>query len=169
VIARSEQPTCCGFAASDEYDGAVVDANQEAPASAWTGSLMRGSGGGDGGGSGTELATDDADVDAGGVRLVCVRCHHPITDQGSRIEVAGSFEHHGANPHGFRFRFGSFSAAPGCVPTGEPSTFYSWFPGYSWQVASCALCSVHVGWLFRSADGHFYGLILDALREEPSS
>jgi len=128
----------------------------------------RGSIGGDGGEPGAEERTDEANVETAGKRLLCVRCHHPITDIASRIEIAGSFEHHGANPHGFRFRFGSFVAAPGCVLHGEPSTHYSWFPGYSWQVANCSLCSVHIGWLFRSDSGHFYGLILDALREESS-
>lgn len=31
---------------------------------------------------------------------------------------------------------------------GAPSAEYSWFPGYTWTVALCANCMVHVGWRY---------------------
>ena len=38
-------------------------------------------------------------------------------------------------------------AAVVCV--GRPETKDSWFPGYSWQIAYCYVCSSHLGWRFR--------------------
>ncbi|CAG4960505.1 unnamed protein product [Colias eurytheme] len=32
--------------------------------------------------------------------------------------------------------------------SGPPSAEYSWFPGYTWTVALCAVCTTHVGWRF---------------------
>lgn len=104
----------------------------------------------------------------GGGHLVCVRCHHRITTRAARTEVGGGHEHRRSNPAGFHFRIGCFSAAPGCVPRGEISSHFTWFPGYSWQATICGLCEVHNGWAFRGGD-HFYALILDLLRDEPEA
>lgn len=35
------------------------------------------------------------------------------------------------------------------VCVGRPETRDSWFPGYSWQIAYCYVCSSHLGWRFR--------------------
>lgn len=35
------------------------------------------------------------------------------------------------------------------VCVGRPETKDSWFPGYSWQIAYCYVCSSHLGWRFR--------------------
>ena len=35
------------------------------------------------------------------------------------------------------------------VCVGRPETKDSWFPGYSWQIAYCYVCSSHLGWKFR--------------------
>ncbi|KAL7554313.1 hypothetical protein ACHAWF_017751, partial [Thalassiosira exigua] len=32
---------------------------------------------------------------------------------------------------------------------GRPETRDSWFPGYSWTIAYCSICSEHLGWKFR--------------------
>lgn len=34
-----------------------------------------------------------------------------------------------------------------CV-SDEPSTDYSWFPGYAWTIAECKHCQTHMGWMF---------------------
>lgn len=121
--------------------------------------------------TGDRTADIDAERDSGDGRdprrLVCVRCQLPITSEHARIEVLGQHEHTCTNPHGFAYRIGCFAAAPGCVGVGQPESFWSWFPGYSWQLVLCRACHAHLGWLFRAADSGFHGLILDRLAPEP--
>lgn len=45
----------------------------------------------------------------------------------------------------------------------RPSTEFSWFPGYSWQITLCANCRQHLGWKFVATKNNylpksFYGL-----------
>lgn len=101
--------------------------------------------------------------------LVCVRCHNPITSHAARVEVNGRFEHEATNPYGFHFRLGCFATAPGSYPHAERSSFYSWFPGFTWQRCLCGLCNTHLGWLFERGSERFFGLVLDRLRDEPAS
>jgi hypothetical protein len=97
--------------------------------------------------------------------LVCSACEHPVTTARARREIEGAHVHVRVNPHGSEFRFGCFSDAPGCAAQGESSAFFTWFPGYSWQIAVCAGCAAHLGWSFRSAGDVFFGLITDRLHE----
>jgi len=110
----------------------------------------------------------DPDVDDGdrGRRLICARCRHPITSAGQRIEVNGGHQHHFVNPHGYDFRVGCFAAAPGAVAGGPTTAEWTWFSGFTWQLAHCAACTTHLGWLFRSKSQVFHGLVLDRLVEE---
>jgi hypothetical protein len=105
------------------------------------------------------LVPDDADR-----ALVCVACGHRITDEAYRIEVSGAHEHTFVNPGGFVHRIGCFVAAPGCVHVGASESAFSWFPGFTWQIATCARCRAHVGWIYRCAGEQFHGLMLAALR-----
>jgi hypothetical protein len=98
--------------------------------------------------------------------LACAGCLQPVTTSAARIEVGGCHEHRFTNPAGFQFHIGCFSTAAGCAASGEPSTFFTWFPGYAWQVETCARCRAHLGWLFASAAQRFHGLILDRLLEQ---
>lgn len=100
-----------------------------------------------------------------GCRLVCAKCGQGITTEASRIAVAGRHEHTFANPHGYVYRIGCFAPAVGLTLAGPISGEFSWFVGYSWQIEQCAVCSTHLGWLFRTSDRVFHGLILDALME----
>jgi hypothetical protein len=97
--------------------------------------------------------------------LVCAVCSHRITDEDHRIAVNGGHEHHFVNPAGFAYRVGCFAIAPGCIQLGTPETAFSWFPGWTWQIAACARCRAHLGWLYRNAAETFHGLIVTALRE----
>ncbi|CAN6341344.1 unnamed protein product [Urochloa humidicola] len=54
------------------------------------------------------------------------------------------------NPHGCVHETITVSKATGLALAGSPSTVHSWFPGYSWTIASCADCESHMGWLFRA-------------------
>jgi hypothetical protein len=62
------------------------------------------------------------------------------------------------------FRIGCFQTAGGCGVTGTATTEFTWFPGFSWEIAYCRACLDHLGWYFSSAGrGGFFGLILDRL------
>ena len=106
---------------------------------------------------------------AQGPRLLCARCGGQVTASAWCIRVAESHEHSFINPHGYLFRIGCFSRAPGCAAHGEEQAAYSWFPGHSWRIALCAHCGVHLGWVFRSEDAGFHGLILERLVERSKS
>jgi hypothetical protein len=108
---------------------------------------------------------DDQAREGTGGRLACHRCLLAVTDGSQRIAMGGAHAHRFVNPHGFEFEIGCFADAPGCATFGEASTYWSWFPGFAWQVELCAMCGEHLGWLFRSADAAFHGLILDRLVE----
>jgi hypothetical protein len=105
---------------------------------------------------GTTIAGDDA--------LRCAVCGHRITERAYRSEMAGAHEHVFVNPAGFTFRIGCFVAAPGCKYAGETSEAFSWFPGWSWQIAICGSCRTHVGWIFRLGGDQLHGLILTTLK-----
>ncbi len=96
--------------------------------------------------------------------LRCVVCDHEITDAASRTERGGAHEHTFVNPHGIAHHIGCFVSAPGCGHRGATETAFSWFPGWSWQVAVCGRCNTHLGWIFRCSGEQFHGLILAALR-----
>jgi hypothetical protein len=105
-----------------------------------------------------------AAVDApGDDSLRCVVCEERITERGYRREMAGAHEHMFVNPAGFSFVVGCFVAAPGCAQVGMTTDVFSWFPGWTWQVAICRGCSAHVGWIFRCGGEQFHGLITTAL------
>ena len=95
---------------------------------------------------------------------MCVVCGHRITDEDHRIEMAGAHEHTFVNPGGYVHHIGCFDAAPGCVHLGATESAFSWFPGWSWQIAACARCRAHVGWIYRNSGEQFHGLIVAALR-----
>jgi hypothetical protein len=96
-------------------------------------------------------------------RLFCVSCRTLITNQDERITIQGAHEHTCANPHGLTFHIGCFRSARGCVHFGDATAEHTWFKGYSWRIALCAQCQAHLGWVFESPTGGFYGLILDRL------
>lgn len=95
--------------------------------------------------------------------LCCATCRAPITRNSDRIQVNGKHQHVCANPHGYVFQIGCFAQAPGCVIAGEPTSYFSWFPGYAWQMAYCGRCLTLLGWAFRAEEAFFFGLILDQL------
>ena len=96
--------------------------------------------------------------------LRCVVCDHRISARGHRIEMAGAHEHTFVNPAGIVHVIGCYAVAPGCAHIGPTEHAFSWFPGWSWQVAVCARCRTHLGWVFRCAGEQFHGLIVTALR-----
>ncbi|AWP07687.1 Hypothetical protein SMAX5B_019293 [Scophthalmus maximus] len=52
------------------------------------------------------------------------------------------------NPHGHRFEVITFRQAD--VRLHWPADqHFSWFPGFSWTVATCPRCATHLGWAFQ--------------------
>jgi hypothetical protein len=96
--------------------------------------------------------------------IVCAACGHRITDETYRMAMAGAHEHTFVNPHGIEHHIACFALAPGCAYAGAPESAFSWFPGFTWQVAVCGQCHAHLGWIFRNAGEQFHGLITSALR-----
>ncbi|XP_017849190.1 protein cereblon homolog isoform X2 [Drosophila busckii] len=52
---------------------------------------------------------------------------------------------------------------------GEPSTEFSWFPGYQWHIILCKFCAQHVGWEFKAIESNlvpkiFFGLAGSSVR-----
>lgn len=97
--------------------------------------------------------------------ILCRNCGNRITGIDAMIAMNGEHRHTFTNPAGFTFRIGCFSAAPGCSFAGEPTMHHTWFEGFTWQVASCSRCALHLGWMYRAKEITFFGLILDHLVE----
>jgi len=110
----------------------------------------------------TAPARPEAPTDERALR--CAACDHIISHDDYRIEMGGAHEHTFVNPHGFVHHIGCFALAPGCIHLGTTETAFSWFPGWTWQVAACGNCRAHLGWLYRNAGEQFHGLIVAALR-----
>ena len=98
--------------------------------------------------------------------LVCVACQQPITDDDQRVERGGAHHHTFVNPGGFSYEIECFLVATGCSYRGVPETAFSWFPGFSWQIAACGRCGAHLGWLFRAPDETFHGFISGRLARD---
>jgi hypothetical protein len=97
--------------------------------------------------------------------LVCAKCQNPVTHNSAMIAVDGSRTHVFTNPDGDRFRIGCFAEARGVFGVGPPTLEHTWFAGFTWQVELCARCQDQLGWLYRSGDAAFHGLILTQLLE----
>ena len=98
-------------------------------------------------------------------RLLCLNCRQVITDQGKCIEIQGANTHRCVNTAAINYLFSCFSEANGCLVTEKPSYEHTWFSGYSWQIANCCNCNIHLGWFF-IGEIPFYGLILDRMVSE---
>lgn len=113
-----------------------------------------------------EQAADEEEPEEPRGPLLCSSCGAVITFRSYSMSVEGSFEHVFTNPHGYVFRLGCFSVAPGAFPVGEYTEEFAWFAGTQWRFAVCASCLTHLGWKFVRQDGSaFYGLVLTKLRE----
>jgi hypothetical protein len=88
----------------------------------------------------------------------CSVCEAAITGHRESVTIDNRHEHAFFNPAGIAFEIRCFRRAPGAVALGTPSSDFTWFPPYRWQVALCATCQTHLGWLFTNG-GSFYGLI----------
>ncbi|MBN2353255.1 MAG: hypothetical protein JXD23_11840 [Spirochaetales bacterium] len=113
------------------------------------------------------IPEDVAEDDAKGIPsrvLLCTVCGTVVTSPDERTRLDNSFEYVFTNPGGFVYRIGCFRKAPGCLQSGEPTDFFTWFPGYAWSFALCRGCVTHLGWHFTGPEDDFFGLILNQLK-----
>jgi hypothetical protein len=96
--------------------------------------------------------------------LRCAACGHEIATRRDAIEMSGAHEHTFVNPSGVVFHVACFRDAAGCVEVGDEEATFTWFPGWTWQIAICGQCRAHLGWKFRLAPDAFWGLIRTKLR-----
>ena len=97
-------------------------------------------------------------------RILCAVCEHLLTTSDARTLVEGAHRHVKVNPHGHIFHFACFAPTSGVAAIGAPSSEWSWFSGFRWQIGLCAGCGVHLGWVF-SDDAQFTALIEDRFVE----
>lgn len=74
----------------------------------------------------------------------------------------GSHEHEFMNPAAIRYVVQCFASAPGCVGEGDPSSVWSWFPGFAWRIEACGACREHLGWSFHGSRT-FFALVKERL------
>ncbi len=93
----------------------------------------------------------------------CAACGKEIAADRDRIPLEGAATRTFVNPIGIEYLIAGFREAPGCAGNGEISPYWSWFPGFAWQIVVCSGCGAHLGWTFASESERFYGLILERL------
>eukprot|EP00092_Neocalanus_flemingeri_P026199 GFUD01028396.1.p1 GENE.GFUD01028396.1~~GFUD01028396.1.p1 ORF type:complete len:501 (-),score=156.82 GFUD01028396.1:23-1525(-) len=95
--------------------------------------------------------------------LVCRRCSKQLGDQQNIFSMSkegpqGAF----VNPGGHVHETLTLYKAKNLRLVGQPSTEYSWFPGYAWTITECLGCWNHIGWKFTAFNPNlrpekFYG------------
>ena len=86
--------------------------------------------------------------------LRCKCCSSPLSPMRNVFTVSGAegTTGHYVNEHGIVHQTVTLREVDpkvSVVCVGRPETKDSWFPGYSWQIAYCYVCSSHLGWRFR--------------------
>lgn len=128
--------------------------------------LRQGEGGSSGAGTRRAPRAVVADSPESGSFIACALCLSRIADGKDRIVVDGAHLHTFINPEGMIFKVRCFARAEGALGVGERSDHWTWFPGFSWQVALCRACTAHLGWRFAGESGTFVALIAERVIEQ---
>jgi hypothetical protein len=104
-------------------------------------------------------------------RYRCRACLTPLCTREDDLPVGGALLHEEVNPGGFRHLFLTVARCAHVRSVGEPTLEHTWFPGYTWEVILCEGCGAALGWCYCAVDrrspARFYGLIVDAILEDP--
>jgi cereblon len=97
--------------------------------------------------------------------ILCRRCQTRLSDASLLFPMDADRIHRVfANPSGLLLEIVTARGAENVQVIGPPTTDFTWYPGYAWEVAYCSGCQSHVGWAFGATDGAhdpamFYGLL----------
>lgn len=105
----------------------------------------------------------------------CKRCKTQIASYSDIFAMAkGNVNANYCNPAGYIHETLTVhkTSEDALVIVDRPSTEFSWFPGYAWQIAVCSTCQSHIGWKFSALTKHlkpksFYGLSCKSLQVSP--
>jgi len=116
-------------------------------------------------------ATEATRGESGARAILCRTCRTRLSDPGAVFPMkTGGATGVFMNPHGFLHEVVTVRRAENIVHLGWPTTDFSWFPGYAWEIALCAACREHVGWRFTPAQeaepAVFWGLRRPAIIED---
>lgn len=100
--------------------------------------------------------------------LVCTTCALVLAQVRDRVAIDGRTVHERVNYAGYPHRFMTVRRCTNVDAVSPPSTDFSWFEGYAWEIIACAGCRSHVGWRWQG-EGEFLGLLLHAVEERGSS
>ena len=100
--------------------------------------------------------------------LVCAVCAQEISDTGAIFAMAAERATRVfANPHGHLHEIMTLLHARGVIVVGPPTTDFTWYPGYGWEITYCGQCKTHLGWSFGAVapaePSQFWGLLKRAL------
>ncbi|XP_055902251.1 protein cereblon [Eupeodes corollae] len=107
-----------------------------------------------------------ADSFSDGSVFVCRVCRNPI----AHCRELFAMSKHGVqsqycNSSGYIHETNTvYKVFPNAITfSGEPSSEFSWFPGYEWHIIVCKMCNRHIGWQFRAHEENlspvlFYGI-----------
>ncbi|EFA08465.1 protein cereblon [Tribolium castaneum] len=94
--------------------------------------------------------------------ICCAKCDAEIAQHSNVFPMSkDGVQSNYCNPEGYVFETVTVSKATNFTLFGSPSAQFSWFPGYSWTIMHCKMCSSHLGWKFSSVNlkpAVFYGL-----------
>ncbi|XP_063702361.1 protein cereblon [Culicoides brevitarsis] len=95
----------------------------------------------------------------------CKRCNNRVASYDDLFAMSKQGQSLFCNPHGYVHETVTFTKIieNSSYVVDRPSTEFSWFPGYAWQILLCNGCHVHLGWKFMSTKKNlkprkFYGL-----------
>ncbi len=116
-----------------------------------------------------EVRIDDGEGSEG--RLRCRDCRALITSREQAFCADGEQpERVFFNPAGLVMRVLTVRHARGLGLVGGRTDDFTWFAGYSWQVAICAACGQHLGWLYEAMGERtpvaFWGLLIERLIDD---
>lgn len=82
--------------------------------------------------------------------LCCLQCGQSVAHQQDVFSMsAEGLQGTYCNVYGYVYETITIHKATGLrLQNTQPSTEYSWFPGYAWTVAACSRCRKHMGWFF---------------------